>query len=200
MTGTRPVRAQQATDSRYQVPPPAPRAENAKPRERGKIVDMRSAFTDVPGVKPVALPVNPSDPIAIVNNQPITRQQLADECVAKEGKKILDTMINRVLIEQALARQKLSVTAAEIDEEIDSIAQRFGLDRETWLRTLDKERGISPAQYAREIVYPAKALQKLCKSRVQVTPKDMQEAFESQYGDKLRVRMILVNTQQKAMQ
>jgi foldase protein PrsA len=199
MTGTPPAMAQQAAGPRYQVPPPAPGAQSGKPRERTKIVDMRSSFTDVPGVKPVALPVNPSDPIAIINNQPITRQQLADECVAKEGKKILDTMINRLLIEQALARQKMTVTAADIDAEIDSIAQRFGIDRETWLRTLDKERGISPAQYAREIVYPAKALQKLCRSRVQVTPKDMQEAFESQYGDKLRVRMILVNTQQKAM-
>ena len=199
MTGMRPASAQQASDLRYQVPPPAPRDQNAKPRERGKVVDMRSAFTDVPGVKPVVLPVNPSDPIAIVNNQAITRQQLAEECVAKEGKKVLEVMINRLLIEQALARQKMTVTAAEIDEEIDSIAQRFGLDRETWLRTLDKERGISPAQYAREIVYPAKALQKLCKDRVQVTPKDMQEAFESQYGEKLRVRMILVNSQVKAM-
>ena len=199
MTGTSPTGAQQTPDPRYQVPPPAPRAENAKPQDRGKTVDMRSAFTDVPGVKSVALPVNPSEPIAIVNGQPITRQQLADECVAKEGKKILDTMISRTLIEQALAQQKLSVTAADIDEEIDSIAKRFGLTRDLWLRSLDKERGISPAQYSREIVYPAIALRKLCSKQVQVTPQDMQEAFESQYGEKLRVRMILVNNQKKAM-
>jgi foldase protein PrsA len=164
------------------------------------MVDIRQSFADVPGVTPVRLPVNPSDAIALVNNQPITRLQLADECVAKEGKKILETMIHRVLVEQALARQKLSVTAAEIDQEIDSIAQRFGISRDIWLRTLEKERGISPAQYAREIVYPAIALRKLCSNRVQVTQKDMQEAFESQYSEKLRVRMILVNTQNKAMQ
>jgi foldase protein PrsA len=195
-TATWPAMAQQDADSRYQVPPPAPRAENARPVERGRTVDINSI--PVPGVKKVAVPVNPSDPIALVNNQPITRQQLADECVAKEGKKILDMMIHRVLIEQALARQKLSVTAAEIDEEIDAIAQRFGISREVWLRTLDKERGISPAQYAREIVYPAIALRKLCAGRVQVTPRDLQEAFESQYGEKLRVRMILVNQPQRA--
>lgn len=199
MTGSPRAEAQQAGDPRLQVPPPPPRAEGAKPRTGGKLVDMRSAFPDVPGVKQVVLPVNPSDPIAIINNQVVTRQQLADECVAKEGKKVLDTMISRVLIEQALASQKLSVTAAEIDEEINSVAGRFGLPRETWLRSLDKERGISPAQYAREIVYPAIALRKLCAKQVQVTPQDLQEAFEAQYGDKLRVRMIMVNSQIKAM-
>jgi hypothetical protein len=201
MAGTLPASAQQAVDPRYPLPPPAPRSPNPTNRgSSGKMVDLRTSFTDVPGVKPVAIPVNPSDAIAIVNGQPISRQQLADECVVKDGKKVLEVMINRLLIEQALARQKLTVTAAEIDEEIDGIAQRFGIDRAGWLRTLEKERGISPAQYAREIVYPAIALRKLCSSRVVVTPKDMQEAFESQYGDKLRVRMILVNTQQKAMQ
>ncbi len=195
--GSGAAMAQQAGDPRLQVPPPAPRGESAQPAHRGGTVDVNSI--PVPGLQMKRVPVNPSDPIAIVNNQSITRQQLADECVAKEGKKVLDVMIHRVLIEQALARQKLSVTAAEIDEEIDSIAQRFGISRDIWLRTLDKERGISPAQYAREIVYPAIALRKLCSRGVQVTPKDMQDAFESQYGEKLRVRMILVNTQQKAM-
>jgi foldase protein PrsA len=196
-TAGTPARAQQDVDQRFQ---PAPRAENATPRsqQRREMVDIRNI--PIEGVKVKSLPVNPSDPIAIVNKQAITRQQLAEECVAKEGKKVLEVMINRLLIEQALARQKMAVTAAEIDDEIDAIAQRFGIPRESWLRTLDKERGISPAQYAREIVFPAIALRKLCSNRVNVTAQDLQEAFESQYGEKLRVRMILVNTEGKAIQ
>ena len=82
--------------------------------------------------------------------------------MARRGRRSSTSLINRALIEQALGRQKMSVTAAEIDEEIDAVAQRFGISREGWLRTLDKERGISPAQYAREIIYPALALRKLC--------------------------------------
>ncbi len=194
MTTPPPAGAQQPIGNRF----PAPQAGGQRTPGRPKTVDLRSAFSDVPGVKQVTIPVNPSDPIAVVNGQSITRQQLADECVAKEGKRVLDTMISRVLIEQAMTRAKMSITAAEIDDEINSIAQRFGLDRSTWLRTLDKERGISPSQYAREIVYPAIAMQKLCRSRVQVTPNDMREAFESQFGEKLRVRMIMVNSSQKA--
>ncbi len=153
---------------------------------------------NVPGVKVTAIPVNPTDPIAIVNNQVITRQQLADECVARRGKEILETLINRALIEQALKSNKQEITAAEIDQEIENVARRFGIGREAWLRTLDKERGISPVQYARDIIYPALALRKLCTGRVSVTPKDLQEAFDSQYGDKLRCRMIMVDKLAKA--
>ena len=73
-----------------------------------------------------------------------------------------------------------------------------GLGREAWLRTLDKERGISPIQYARDIIYPALALRKLAAPTVQVTAKDIKNSFEAQYGDKLRCRMIMVDKLQTA--
>lgn len=174
----------------------APKAEDNPAGDTPQ--SIRLDQINVPGVKMTAIPVNPTDPIAIVNNQVITRQQLADECVARRGKEILDTLINRVLIEQALKSNKQEVTAAEIDAEIENVAHRFGIGREAWLRTLDKERGISPMQYARDIIYPALALRKLCAGRVSVTPKDLQDAFDSQYGDKLRCRMIMVDKLGKA--
>ena len=108
-------------------------------------------------------------------------------------------MIHRTLVEQALRAKKLEVTATEIDQEIEAVAGRFKISREGWLRTLDKERGISPMQYARDIIYPAIALRKLCAGRVQVTPNDMKQAFEAQYAEKIHCRMILVDTQQKAI-
>ena len=191
------VKAQQGAGQGYAATAPGQSNEQGQTGDPQPVRDLRQI--NVPGVKQTRVPVNPSDPIAIVNNQIISRQQLADECVAREGKKILEILINRSMIEQALARGKMSVTAAEIDEEIDTVAGRFGIDRKSWLMTLDKERGISPAQYAREIIYPALALRKLSSNKVQVTDKDLQDAFESQYGDKLRCRMIMVDKQTKAV-
>ncbi|MBV8605918.1 MAG: peptidylprolyl isomerase [Singulisphaera sp.] len=154
---------------------------------------------DGPRFELTAVPVNPTDPIAIVNGEVISRQQLADECVARRGEEILETLIARKLIEQALKARKLEVGAAEIDQEIDNVANRVAhVGREAWLRTLDKERGISPVQYARDIIYPALALRKLSAERVQVTPQDLKNAFEAQYGDKLRCRLIMVDNLQKA--
>ncbi|MDG3003413.1 peptidylprolyl isomerase [Paludisphaera mucosa] len=159
---------------------------------------VRRDQIEVPPMKETAIPVNPTDAIAIVNDQVISRQQLADECVARKGKEILETLINRSLIEQALKAQKKEVTAAEIDQEIDTVAVRFGIGREAWLRTLDKERGISPFQYARDVIYPALAMRKLCEGRVQVTDEDLKQAFDAQYGDKLRCRLIMVDKLAKA--
>jgi foldase protein PrsA len=119
--------------------------------------------------------------------------------VARKGEEILETLIARKLIEQALRAKKLEVTAAEIDQEIDNVAMRVaGIGREAWLRTLDKERGISPVQYARDIIYPALALRKLAAPAVVITDKDKQQSFEAMYGEKLRCRMIMVDKVQAA--
>jgi parvulin-like peptidyl-prolyl isomerase len=191
--------AQQDANSRYQVPPPAPNAKANAQYQTNVKGKVNVNDINVPGLTPARIPVNPGDAIALVNRQNITRQQLADECLAREGKKVLELLINRVLIDQALRAKKLEITAAEIDQEIESVAGRFGITREGWLRTLDKERGISPIQYARDIIYPALALRKLSSGRVQVTPDDLKKAFEAQYGEKLRCRMIMVDKQSTAI-
>lgn len=172
---------------------PAPTQDAAQPTRLDQI--------NVPGVKQVVVPVQPTDAIAMVSGRAITRQQLADEAVARKGKEILETLINRTIIQMALEEKKLEVTAAEIDQEIDNVAMKLaGIGREAWLRTLDKERGISPFQYARDIIYPALALRKLSEGRVQVSEKDIADSFELQYGAKLRCRMIAVDKMQTAQE
>ncbi len=147
---------------------------------------------------PKEVPVSPNDPIAIVNNQVITRQQLADETVAREGKKVLDAMIAGMLIDQSVAAAKLTITDGEINQEVAAIARGMGATPQDWLRTLDKERGISPSQYKRDIVYRIIALRRLAEPRVQVTKEDIQKAFEANYGEKLHYRMIMTASSKDA--
>ena len=102
---------------------------------------------NAPKLQQTRIPSSPNDTVAIVNNQIITRQQLADEAVARKGEEILDTLIARVMIDQALKSKGIAVTADEVNAEIEAVAQRMaGLSREAWLRTLAKERNISPIQ------------------------------------------------------
>jgi len=152
-----------------------------------------------PSLKEVRVPTNTTDPIAVVNGEIITRQQLADECVARKGQEILETLIARKLIEQEIKKRGITIGAAEIDAEIDSVAESIGhVSREAWLRSLDKERGISPATYARDIIYPALALRKLAEPRVQVTDQDLKDALEANYGPRIRCRLIMTDTVHKA--
>jgi foldase protein PrsA len=174
-----------------------PAAEAGQP---AKAVPAPSSSTPTPEEpkgqsRLVRIPVNPSDPVAIVNGEVITRQQLSDECVARKGEEILETLMTRKLIEQALKAKKLEVTAAEIEAEIERVAMSMaGITKEQWLRTLSKERGIQPAQYARDIIYPALALRKLATPRVQVTDSDLKDALESQFGEQLVYRMIMTRS------
>ncbi len=157
------------------------------------------AANEQPRLEVVRVPTNATDPIAIVNGEIITRQQLADECVARKGQEILDTLIARRLIEQEMKKKKMEITAQEIDNEIERVAQGVGhVSREVWLRTLDKERGISPATYARDIIFPSLALRKLAEKKVQVTEQDMKDAFEANFGPRLRCRIIMTNDIRKA--
>ncbi|MEI7923087.1 MAG: parvulin peptidyl-prolyl isomerase [Planctomycetota bacterium] len=156
---------------------------------------------NAPKLKSTRIPSSPNDPVAIVNNQVITRQQLAEEAIARKGEEILDTLIARVMIDQALKSKGIAVTADEVNAEIEAMAQRMaGLSRDAWLRTLAKERNISPIQYARDIIYPSLALKKLAESRVQVTDTEITEAYEAMYGEKLRVRVIMVDKMRAAQE
>ena len=151
--------------------------------------------------KVVRVPVNPSDTVAIINGEIITRAQLAEEAFVREGEKVLDAMISRKLLDQAMKARKLIVTPQEVDAEVDKYANSIaGVTREEWLRNLQKERKISPIQYKNDIIYPGLALKKLAENRVQVTDKDMKEYLEAQFGEKLRCRIIMTMRERDAME
>lgn len=173
----------------------------AAPSAHGQQARQAAPPAEKPTLVRTEIPTNPSDPIAIINGTPITRGQLANECIVRKGEEILETLIARTLIDQEIEKKGLAVTPAEIDAEIDAIAHRMaGVSREGWLRTLQKNRGISPSQYARDIIYPSIALRKLAEPRVQVTDENLREAFAAQYGEKLKARMIMVDKLQTAQQ
>ncbi|WP_435010928.1 peptidylprolyl isomerase [Tundrisphaera lichenicola] len=186
VAGTLGPRSASAQLSRFRTPPSQSAAKDPAP------APAAAPTGEAPTLKEVRVPVNTTDPIAIVNGEIITRQQLADECVAREGQKILDTLIARRLIDQAIRGQKKEVTPQEVDQEIDRVAMATaGVDRTAWLRNLEKEKGISPAQYARDIIYPALALRKLAEPRVQVTEQDIKDAFEANFSPRMRCRIIM---------
>lgn len=178
---------QQAPARGKTAPAPPPRSTPADdaPEEQGKVVRV---------------PTNPNDPVAIINGEAITRAQLAEESFIREGEKVLEAMISRKLIDQAMKARKITVTAQEIDAEIDKYANNIaGVTREQWLSKLAKERKISAQQYKNDIVYPGLALRKLAENRVQVSEKDIKDAFEARFGDKLRVRIIMTMMERDAI-
>src|SRR5207247_7052998 len=91
-------------------------------------------------------------------------------------------------------------TDADVAAEIDKVAGRFGLARDRWLALLREERGFSEEQYRREVLWPMLALRQLVANEIEVNDTDIKKAFESEFGSKVRARLIAVEKQDKAEQ
>src|SRR4029079_9121909 len=90
----------------------------------------------------------PQGVVALVNNKPITYQQLTDEFLIRFGGDVLDGEINRRLFTQELAKRKLKVTEQDIEAEIARAALANGYikkdgsaDIERWIKDITTQDG-----------------------------------------------------------
>ncbi len=138
------------------------------------------------------------DVMAIVNGKDVSRAALTDACIRRYGEDVLESLVNKRLITNHCAKRGITVTAEEINAEIDRMAKRFQLGREQWLEMLQQERDVTPQEYARDIVWPTLALRKLAAAQIQPTQDDVTKAYEQEYGEMIRVRLIAVGDAEKA--
>lgn len=138
-------------------------------------------------------PANSSRPMAKVNNQTISYEVLARECVARHGTEVLDTLVNRLIIQQECETRGVSISAAEVDAEVRKTAEKFKLPLDTWYKMLETERHLTRDQYHQDVIWPMLALKKLAGQDVQITEDDMKKGFESNYGPRVKARLILVS-------
>lgn len=140
------------------------------------------------------------DVMALVNGQDISRKDLINACVKRFGEDVLESLVNKRLIMSHCEKRGITITQQEIAAEVDRMAKRFKLGREQWFEMLERERGISPEEYARDIVWPTLALRKLAAETVQPTSEEIEKAYQSQFGEMVSARLIAVNDQDLANQ
>ena len=137
---------------------------------------------------------------AIVNGEEISRDILARECVRHFGKDVLETMMNRKLIQLHCQENDIVITNADISAEIERNAAAAKLSREMFLQLLQEERGVSPEQYARDLVWPKYAMRRLAADKLEVSEKDINKALETDYGPRIKARIIVLDEQHAADQ
>jgi parvulin-like peptidyl-prolyl isomerase len=142
---------------------------------------------------------------ATINDQKISIAQLAEECVVRYGKEVLEGEINRKILMQALDRKKVTVSEDDIDKEIARAADSFGYitsdgkpDINGWLESVTKEDGTTVELYVRDAVWPTVALKRLVGDRVTVTEQDIQKGFISNFGPRIEALAIVLNNQRQA--
>jgi parvulin-like peptidyl-prolyl isomerase len=172
--------------------------EGDRPASAAAPAPVKATPTDEQALPRVGRPQH--DVMALVNGKDISRKQLMDACVARHGEAVLESLVNKRLITNHCTNHGVQVTEQEIAAEIDRMAKRFQLGREQWLELLQKERGVSPQEYARDIVWPTLALRKLADAQIQPTAQDVQKAYEQEYGPMVRARLISISNPEKAKQ
>lgn len=128
----------------------------------------------------------------------ISVDEVANECMKRVGKEVLENLINRTIIQLACQEQGLQVTRAEVDQEIVRIAAEFKIPVEQYLQMLQAERNISPQQYRNDVIWPMLALRKLAGTDVRVSQKEIQTSFEREYGPRVKARMIICDNLRRA--
>ena len=144
---------------------------------------------------------------ALVNGRAITELQLSEECIVRHGKEVLEGEINRKLLLQELRRRKKSVEEQDIDYEVARAADAYNFlrpdgspDVDAWLKKITEGDTTTIELYVRDAVWPSVALKKLVDSKVQVTDEDMQNGFLSNFGERVKVLVIVLGNHRQAQE
>lgn len=187
--GTSAAKAQVSTEPTPPSTAPVAAISDGFPRSAPT---ARNAASAIPGRMQIP------DVVASINGHSVSRNELAVKCRVHYGKDVLESMVNKYLILSACRQMGITISRRDIDEEIEQMAKSFNLPVEQWMKLLSQERGIKPEQYANDIIWPSLALRKLAGERLQVTQKELTEAFEMEYGAAVKARLIICTTPEKA--
>jgi foldase protein PrsA len=152
-------------------------------------------------VTPSGLPNYDKNIVAYVNGQPITRQDLAEELIARKGKLQIQAMINRKIIEQAAKSAGVAVTDAEIDGEVTKLAKFARCDsiKEYEEKVLKFKHNTTLLEYREDVIKHGLYLRKLAGQRLTVTDQDVRQLFDAKYGEKVKCRIIILMDEKTAL-
>ncbi|MBW6463066.1 MAG: peptidylprolyl isomerase [Firmicutes bacterium] len=142
--------------------------------------------------------------VAIVNGEPVLKDELFEIMYAQGGSEALEQLIARKLIAQEAERAGISVTEEELDQEVDSIvAESFEGSRDDFLNVLEFY-GISEESF-REDAKLNLLVRKLALSEIEPTEEDLIGFFEGnlflfEEQETVEARHILVETEDEAVE
>ena len=139
--------------------------------------------------------------VAVVNGEAVSRQELANACLGRYGKEVLQSMVNKMLIEMECQRRNIVITEEEIYQQLERVAKGVGVEGmsvQQYLQIVSEKKNISPQRIKDEIVWTDLALRKLADGSYTVTPQEVQNMINREYGPKIQVRLIVESTREQA--
>jgi hypothetical protein len=156
-------------------------------------------------VNPANNPVNVDEQrqmqtLAVVNGEPVTRQQIANECLRRFGKQVLESIVKKQLVFNECERRGVIITEKDVNDEIAAKAKSLGFSTEKYIELITSRRNISLDRLRNDIVWEELALRRLAANEIAVTPEEIQKQIEFEYGPKVQVREIVCESAERAEQ
>lgn len=130
--------------------------------------------------------------VAYLNdNETVSRQQLGDYLIARYGAEKLELLVNRRIIERATRARGVEINAGQVEAAFADDLKDIKIDRERFIRDVLKSYRKNLYEWKEDVLRPKLALAALCRDQIQVDPKEVDEAFDAAYGEKIQCRIIL---------
>jgi len=138
--------------------------------------------------------------LAVVNGKPITRHQIANECMRRFGEDVLEDIVNKMLVMDACKKNGIVITEQDVNNEIAKSAKKLGWSTERYIKTITENKKFTVDQMKNDHVWHSLAIRRLAAQKMQVSDSEIDERLEFEYGAKVQVRQIVVDSVQKAQQ
>ncbi len=138
--------------------------------------------------------------LAVVNGQPITRNQIAEECMRRFGEDVLESRIKKLLVLDMCKKSGILITEKDVNDELVAKANKFGMSGEKYVQMICSRRNITVDRLKNDITWHELAIRRLAEQNIQVTPEELAERMEFEFGVRVQVRQIVVDSLQQANQ
>ena len=166
----------------------------------GRLVPTQHAWAGPPEVKQTAAPANtnpngePSKRVVAYlhgGKVSITREELGEYLIARMNADKVDLLVNKTIIETACKERGVTVTAAEIDQVFKEDLIGINVNRQQFIDNVLKQYGKTEYEWREDVIKPRLQLGKLCRLEVKVSDEEIQQAFDSEFGQKCEGRLIV---------
>ena len=138
--------------------------------------------------------------LAVVNGKSISRQQVANECVRRFGNEVLKSIINKQLVFAECQKRGINITEQDVNTEIANRGQQFKMSANDYIKLITSRRNISVDRLKNDVIWSELALRRLAATELKVSKEEINERIEFEYGPRVQVREIALNTAEEAQQ
>ncbi len=142
---------------------------------------------------------------ATVNGTKVLKNQVAEECITRYGKMMLEVEVNRTLLVQELERKGMSVEQDEVTAEITRAAEQVKQRLPSGEVNIDEYLAFVTGNdkskvdfYIEDQVWPTVALKKLVVDKIEVTQEDLDKGYQANFGPGVEVLAIVFQDQRSA--